>query len=64
MAMPTMTMPTIALRARCDALFCPSVNVMVFDHRPNEGAEGSPERDDPCIGTPPHPAPTPALTVA
>jgi len=23
---------------------------MVFDHRPTEGAEGNPERDDPCIG--------------
>ena len=40
----------IATRLPCDALYCPSLNVMVFDHRPSEGAEGNPERDDPCIG--------------
>ena len=47
---PTLTLALTPTPTRCDALYCPSLNVMVFDHRPTEGAEGNPERDDPCIG--------------
>ena len=51
---------------RCDALFCPSVNVMVFDHRPNEAGpddEGPIRDEDPCIGELPNLAPTLTLTL-
>ena len=37
---PTLTLTLTPTPTRCDALYCPSLNVMVFDHRPTEASQG------------------------